>query len=80
MGSAGDSPAPVGDSPNGTTAAIGVKAALALASDALPIPSGESPDVTGQWPVLPGFAGSVCYASVATMRNKISTRFGSVVT
>ena len=53
MGSAGDSPAPVGDPPNGTTAAIGAKGALALASDALPIPSGESPDGTGWQPVPP---------------------------
>ena len=47
MGGAGDSPAPVGDPPNGTTVAIGTKAALLLAADALSIPSGESPDGTG---------------------------------
>ena len=47
MGSAGDSPAPFGDPLNGTAVAIGTKAALAVVSDALPIPSGESPDGTG---------------------------------
>jgi len=47
MGSAGDSPAPVGDSPTGTTVAIPAKAALGLMSDTLSIPSGASPDGTG---------------------------------
>ena len=47
MGGAGDPPAPVGDQPTGRTVVNATKATLALAWDALPIPSGGSPDGTG---------------------------------
>ena len=53
MGSAGDSPAPVGDPPTGTSLDAPSKRLSSFAGDALPVPSGESPDGTGQWPVLP---------------------------
>jgi len=52
MGSTGDSPVPVGDPPTGTSQAGPSIRPSALAGDARPIPSGESPDGTGQWPVL----------------------------
>ena len=53
MGGTGDPPVPVGDPPSGTSlAAPGIKPSP-VAGDALPVPSGESPDGTGQWPVLP---------------------------
>src|SRR5206468_295970 len=53
MGSMGDSPVPVGDPPTGTSKAEPSRRLSLFAADALPIPSGESPDGTGQWPVLP---------------------------
>ena len=50
----GDSPVPVGDPPTGMARTFadsepGIPAALCAAL----VPSGESPDGTGQWPVLP---------------------------
>src|SRR6266487_2397381 len=53
MGGAGHWPAPVGDPPTGTGAAAPTSRPSSLARDARPVPSGESPDGTGQWPVLP---------------------------
>src|SRR5437867_10047280 len=53
MGSAGHWPAPVGDPPTGTSKAEPSRRLSLFAADALTIPSGESPDGTGQWPVLP---------------------------
>src|SRR6266498_3075704 len=52
LGSAGDSPAPVGDPPTGTAEGSLVKR-LSLARDVIPVPSGGSPDGTGGSPVLP---------------------------
>src|SRR5207249_5837135 len=53
IGSAGDSPAPVGDPPTGTAESnLGESASLSARTVAS-IPSGESPDGTGGWPVLP---------------------------
>src|SRR2546426_2453473 len=54
MGSAGDSPAPVGDPPTGTAEAYLVKRPASLARTATPVPSSGSPDGTGGSPVLPG--------------------------
>src|SRR5262245_2728568 len=52
-GSVGDSPAPVGDSPNGTTVTT-LRNDRSLRLDMFsPIPSGESPNGTGGPPVLP---------------------------
>src|SRR5206468_4604358 len=53
MGSTGDPPVPVGDPPTGTSKAEPSRRLSLFAADALPIPSGESPDGTGQWPVPP---------------------------
>jgi len=53
MGGTGDPPVPVGDPPTGTSKAAARNWPPGLAGDALPVPSGESPDGTGQWPVLP---------------------------
>src|SRR5207244_7697964 len=53
LGSAGDSPAPVGDPPTGTAESNLGKSASLLARTVAPIPSGESPDGTGGSPVLP---------------------------
>src|SRR2546427_661652 len=77
---AGDPPAPVGDPPTGIVATLTSESGPILRCSASRVPSGESPDGTGQWPVLPGFDGSVCCGSAAAMRNTISTRFGSDVT
>ena len=49
MGGTGDPPVPVGDAPTGTSVAAPSKRPSSLVGDALPIPSGESPDGTGQW-------------------------------
>jgi len=43
---------PVGDPPTGLAVTLVVEAASGLAQYALPIPLGESPGGTGQWPVL----------------------------
>ena len=53
IGSAGDSPAPVGDPPTGTAESNLGESASLLARTVAPIPSGESPDGTGGSPVLP---------------------------
>ena len=53
MGGTGDPPVPVGDPPTGTSMAAPSKRPTLWVGNALPIPSGESPDGTGQWPVLP---------------------------
>src|SRR5947209_19630413 len=54
MGSTGDPPVPVGDPPTGRARRLPAKDPPLLAPGALPIPPGESPGGTGQWPVLPG--------------------------
>jgi len=53
IGGAGDPPASVGDPPTGTSASNVAKRPCRLARTVAPVPSGESPDGTGQWPVLP---------------------------
>ncbi|MBI4326287.1 MAG: L-histidine N(alpha)-methyltransferase [Chloroflexi bacterium] len=53
VGSAGDSPAPLGDPPSGTGMAALGKRTSTLAAIPHAIPSGGSPNGTGQWPVLP---------------------------
>src|SRR5207245_7073040 len=53
MGSAGVSPALVGDPPTGTAESILQKRPLSLARTVAPVPSGGSPDGTGGSPVLP---------------------------
>src|SRR5215510_13927366 len=53
MGSAGDSPAPGGDSPTGTPEGTMAERPLTLVRNAASILSGESPDRTGESPVLP---------------------------
>ena len=52
-GKAGDSPAPVGDPPTGTTESNLAKGRSPMARTVTPVPSGESPDGTGGSPVLP---------------------------
>jgi len=49
----GDPPVPVGDPPTGMSEVAPSIGLCSLAGDAWPIPSGESPDGTGQRPVLP---------------------------
>src|SRR6266702_4096256 len=50
MGSTGDTPVPVGDSPNGRPrGSLAIDHSL-LAHGALPVPPGESPGGTGHWP------------------------------
>ncbi len=53
MGSAGDSPAPLGDPLTGTAEAYLLKTRASLACIVTPVPSGGSPDGTGGSPVLP---------------------------
>lgn len=53
VGSAGDSPAPLGDSPSGTGLALSYSKEVLVRAALLPIPSGGSPDGTGESPVLP---------------------------
>ena len=53
MGGTGDPPVPVGDPPTGTSVTAPSKRPISLVGDDLPVPSGETPDGTGQWPVLP---------------------------
>src|SRR5437879_40130 len=53
MGSTGDPPVPLGDSPSGRARRPLPKGQSLLAPGALPVPPGESPGGTGQWPVLP---------------------------
>ncbi|SRR5881394_1943759 len=54
MGDAGDSPAPVGDPPTGTSLSHVAQRAFSLPSTVVCIPFGGSPDGTGGSPVLPG--------------------------
>ena len=62
MGGSGDSPVSVGDPPTATGEVIDTKPASGLATDALAIPSGGSPDGTGGSPVLPAgdFSDRLC--------------------
>ena len=53
MGSAGDSPARVGDPPTGMAKRQREKRVLPLIRPAVFVPSGGSPDGTGESPVLP---------------------------
>ncbi len=53
MGSTGDPPVPLGDSPSGRSKRPLSKHLSLLATRSLPVPPGESPGGTGQWPVLP---------------------------
>jgi len=53
MGSTGDPPVPVGDSPTGRARRPPLKGPSLFGSGAIPVPPGESPGGTGQWPVLP---------------------------
>ena len=52
-GSAGDSPAPVGDSPTGTAPSHVAKRRFSLPRTLVSVPAGGSPDGTGGTPVLP---------------------------
>ena len=52
-GGTGDSPVPPGHRPGGMTGATDDKSGPAGGKDAVDVPSGGSPDGTGQWPVLP---------------------------
>ena len=52
-GSAGDPPAPAGDPPGGMAVMSGCEQTVPFRSMPLPVPSGESPDGTGESPVLP---------------------------
>ena len=54
MGSAGNSPAPVGDPPSGTVERTIAKRVSPSIWIVVLVPSGESPDGTGESPVLPG--------------------------
>ena len=65
MGGTGDPPVPVGDPLTGMTGAQPWEFANLFASHDLSIPSGESPDGTGQWPVLPNRAGIQYIATFA---------------
>ena len=56
MGSAGDSPAPVGDPPTGIAESTDVKRPSPLVQTVASVPSGESPDGTGESPVPPKIA------------------------
>ena len=53
-GSAGDSPAPVGDPPTGTTLSHNAKKLFSSPRTIVSVPSGGLPDGTGRLPVLPG--------------------------
>src|SRR5438093_7465903 len=53
MVSAGDSPAPVGDSPTGTAPSHVANRPFSLPRTVVSVPSGGSPDGTGGSPVLP---------------------------
>src|SRR5438093_4376779 len=53
MGGAGDSPAPVGDPPTGTALSHAAKRPILLPRTIASVPSGGSPDGTGESPVLP---------------------------
>jgi hypothetical protein len=53
MGGAGNLPAPLGDPPGGTGKTSGADQGASSKSNALAVPSGESPDGTGGSPVLP---------------------------
>src|SRR5262245_18968292 len=57
MGGAGHWPARVGDPPTGTGAAAPTNGPSLLAGMPFPFSPGESPDGTGQWPVLPSQRG-----------------------
>src|SRR5206468_1872499 len=52
-GRAGASPAPLGDSPSGRAERATQQEHGEKRRGVLSVPSGESPDGTGQWPVLP---------------------------
>ena len=47
MGGAGDSPAPLGDPPSETGAALVFGDAVLLSAGVIPVPSGRLPDGTG---------------------------------
>ena len=70
MGSAGDTPAPVGDPPTGTPERNVAKRPRPLAQTVSRVPSGESPDGTGGSPVLPeiDFSNTLLAHIFRTMR------------
>jgi hypothetical protein len=53
MGGTGDSPVPVGDPADRNGLTPTSREAANRESRPIPVPSGESPDGTGQWPVPP---------------------------
>ena len=61
MGGTGDSPVSVGDPPAGMESVKAMRSALRLVVNSLALPSGESPDGTGESPVLPtvGFSNKL---------------------
>jgi hypothetical protein len=73
MGGAGHWPAPVGDPPTGTGAAVPTNRPSSLAGDALLVPSGESPDGTGQWPVLPSQPPNTLFEITTTFFGRVAS-------
>jgi hypothetical protein len=53
MGGTGDPPVPVGDPPTGMAGRVGFPKRAGARKTRLSVPSGESPDGTGQWPGPP---------------------------
>ena len=53
MGGTGDSPVPSGHWPDGRRGTLAVEPSVRESAGSLPVPGGESPPGTGQWPVLP---------------------------
>jgi hypothetical protein len=53
MGGTDDPPVPVGDPPTGMARRVGLLKRAGARKMRLSVPSGESPDGTGQWPVPP---------------------------
>src|SRR5213593_3328133 len=76
MGSTGDPPVPVGDPPTGTSMDEPSRRSSSFAGYVLP--SGESPDGTGQWPVLPKthFPHALLTRGVAPASTAIKTARG----
>ena len=77
MGSAGDSPAPVGDPPTGMAKRHREKGVLPLIRPAVSVPSGVSPDGTGESPVLPenDFSDTLLKLSCQFPRNLLVQNF-----
>jgi len=84
MGSAGDSPAPVGNLPTGMAERNFAKGPSSFIRIVPSIPSGESPDGTGESPVLPGpasaRAGTMCRARTCSAASSaVGRTFGGFI-